>query len=1127
MPSGRTGTTSHNTSTVPPQHPLSIPPELDISHNFSPTPQHSMPRSLRYIAFTLSIVALNALSIADGISSFFVSRATTFTTGSPHPSLFGNPAVTAAPTVAAGLHPRILFDAAGWDAIVSRLADQAYFDRTGSWARYHRLLTIGSGPQSQFVRDLWQLENNGSTGAYTNIANPMSMTVMERDTLAPLARRIMASGEGESHQFFLCALWTAVNEKVVSQGRPAFISETPEFRIKASVAWAKVLLAHRAYCANGCDTEHGGDRAHLWDYTSRYNVQTDWYTCGLSLSLVYDVFYDRITNLDERKYIRSALAMIVMKRFSWGNSITSTKGSPNAIIHPHRIFSNWALYHSNLYLTNLAIEGEEGFDNYVAAVLAAESVPSGFNAGLNTRFTAMIEAYMNHSCYPDGSTYEDGYTYTTSFREGSLGLLAAHRRGLNVFDTNRFRNLIHNAVQMSEPWGCGRLIGHGAGGGLSYPSATALFRYVYPDSPLANLLWRQRMGNNFANSGSCRINYFQDFMQQSILGGEHGSVTAAGFPQELETTFSQHLSRSFYTPRRGLLMARASLSSEAVYVHFDCRPDAFLAGHDNADRGGFTYSAYRTTWIDDHYRKASRESRHHSLMHVDGFAQNDKAPSVKMLKTEDDGTVLIAAANLIRAYNEQWAWHDSTTPPTKRVYYYLEDGNRTFDDGVLFPDKVDINPAGLDWPEGDDGADIGFTRPGANLYGDRDLGFAGMWFWKRNYRLSYRAESLARAMRSTILVRSAGEVGYFVVVDSFAVEGDTTDHKFDSYLILGDGVSVDLSASECPQGTSTCRIVLTNGGAAQVDIHVQALGNNLSFRTESWETDKTHWRLIVRSEGRGDEQIWVAFHAHISQPGRFQMVQTASGEMKFTYASTERLFRLDGTSHQVVQTGTVNTTPSPSPSSSQGIAPSLSSTPSASPLPSASTTSQPSSSAHPSSSPSPSATPTRSAPVTSTPTPSPTPASSASGDALNTPMQPQNLEFRLAEYFTEEDFATDKSVFYFPEQGQYQATFRVYSRSSSNGRRIDRFRTCYGYTEGFTSITVLDCGADDVSGINNYNTRSCAAVAVSDADDTCSTWKLDMRVSLTPERPYYLILSVDKNALLPADVKILHGRVRA
>lgn len=684
-----------------------------------------------------------------------------------------------------------------------------------------------------------------------------------------------------------------MNEVVVkNRGSAAsFLDVSVQDCIDATVAWAKVLMIHRAFhCAGTCAAGAASDRAFLWDYTRRYEVKNDWYTAGMNLALTYDVLYSRM-RIQQRRVIRSALALLVLKKSSWGNTITSDSRSPNALLHPHRIFSNWALYHSNLYITNLAIEGETDFDSYTTAVLAAEG-EDGFNAGLNTRFEAMIDAYMKHSIYPDGSTFEDGYTYFFALREGSLGLVAAHRRGLNVLDTNRFRGLIHNVAQMNEPWHCGRIMGHASGGGTGYAAYAALFRYVYPNGALPNMIWRQRMGNDFKNGNPCRIDWFQYLTQIAFMGDEHGTVTDAESPQGLQPAFAQQFPLSYYAPRRGLLIARASMDEEAAYLHFDARPDSFYPGHDNADRGGFTLAALRTSWLDDFAWRDNPDSRKHSLMHVDGLAQDEKAPCVKMLKTDDDGAVVLAAADLTYAYNVQWTrnWPDEN-PPTKKVNVYINGVVTAVSTLFTTPEMGD--PRDFGWPEDDDGADLGMTRASSNLFGDPDAGFAGMWTWKR----AYRETELSWGVRSAVLVRAEGTVGYVLITDSFKVSRGS-NHVFDSYLILSDGVSVEESSSSCNGGS--CKIVLTKNGAAQMDVHVLAKGSDLKYKTEEFISDARHMRLIISSKGRQDEEFWLGFHAHIASPEEFEMSRTAS-TIEVVYGRERRFFTVDSVTHAVVQ----------------------------------------------------------------------------------------------------------------------------------------------------------------------------------------------------------------------------------
>jgi len=146
---------------------------------------------------------------------------------------------------------------------------------------------------------------------------------------------------------------------------------------------------------------------------------------------------------------------------------------------------------------------------------------------------------------------------------------------------------------MAEPWHCGNLIGHANGGGNFYNAHAALFRYLYPNGELPGMFWRLCYGNIVHNS-TYRVTWAQSILQLTFLGGEHSSEAES--PQSLPEALRPHFKLSYYSTRRGFLVARSSFSELTTYMHFDDRPDAFLVGHDNADRGVFTFSAQLYTW---------------------------------------------------------------------------------------------------------------------------------------------------------------------------------------------------------------------------------------------------------------------------------------------------------------------------------------------------------------------------------------------------------------------------------------------------------------------------------------------------------------------------------------------------
>lgn len=1040
------------------------------------------------------------------------SGVSTFMDSGPALSLFGTPAVTTAPTsdLSVGVHPRLFMNAGQWSALLNRYA--ANLSVSGSWSDAHRVFTLSKGPTTSFITTIASLDTSSYTG---DVEDLTTWNSAELAVLDSLSAHIMDGDSFTSSTFFMCAFWAAVND-VLPNSEMILPTSTTQTCISAIENWSKVLLAHHAQnCGGHCGNGEAGSRASVWDYNRRWEISNDWYTATGGLALSYDVLHPLLTN-SQRRTVRSAIALQVMKRESWGTTTSSTRFSPNCGIHPHRCFSNWATYHSSLYIANLAIEGESDFDSYTSAVLSQEGV-SGFDAGLDNAFNAVYSAYLTHAVYPDGSTFEDAYTYFIALREGSLGLVAAERRGLGLLNTDRFRGLIHNLAQMVEPWQCGEIVGHAAGGGHAYTAYAAFFRYVYPDGELPNMLWRHRMGTTFRGN-TCRTEFYQNMMQSTILGGEHATIAES--PQGLTQNSQDNMAMSYYAPRRGLLIARNGFQEDDLYMHFDARPDAFFAGHDNADRGIFTFSAYRQTWVPDFPDwRNNVDSRKHSLVHVDGLAQDEKAPCVTMLKTENTGNVVIAAADLTYAYNVQWArnWPD-VNRPVRDVITYLADGTET-KVPTLYVLKEEGDPRTFGWPVGDDGADLGMTRPESNMWGDDDMGFMGMYTWKR----SYRVVNMTWSVRSIALVREQGSMGYLLAADSMKL-ADGANHVYESYIMLHDDVDINLAASVCTG--SECVLRLEGSATAVTDMHTSCLGSIVSFRRETFTTDKEHKRVILKCEGGSEEMIMLGFHAHKNLDSTFSMERVSSEEMKVLYNGGERRFRISTADHTLVEVS--STSPSPSPSAttsstvssapSSSISPTMTVSPSSSPSPTDSATVSPSMTPTSSSSAQPSVISSESPTLTPTPSMTSSPTQTASPGIFNAPMSPLNIGARQWYSVRGSQFSSDRDEFlHNATEYDYQVVLRisgaraVRTQRRRNGRtqiQYDLLSTCHRLTRAVTHLVVYECGAERNTAMANYRNRNCMLVLESGSSDICKRIKTNVYAQLERRRFYFVALSV-------------------
>lgn len=805
-------------------------------------------------------------------SKFYISNVTaqvlTETSGAPR-SLFGvvRHLRASATELRAGKHPRIIFGRRQWENSVNSYADNRH--RAGSWAKFFLDYTLDKGPDNDELNCIVAID----TSAYTGRPG------MNKMLLRKLALKMDNMSEYNEGGMFMYTLHAVVNENRRCKQLASERKHNVRSAIQLIVNYAKIVLAHYAtYGCSNCTYVRGMRRSDLWDTKRAWFIINDWHTAGLGIALSYDVLYDRLS-LRQKMFIRSALAVSVHGREHWGVSNISSSGSPNAEQHPHRIFSNWATYHANLHLVNLAIQGETQFDHMTT------NLGARYSTNLDRQSKALTDAFMAHSIYADGSTFEDGYMYNLGMREGSLLFVALARRGINHIHTQRYRNFIYNGAQMMEPFHCGQLVGHSSGGGQLYPTWQALARYLYPWGELPAMLWRQRMGTVFQDFQPCRITFHQTMMQLAILGMDHQRKTRfASSPAAMSKEARRNFALSFYAPRRGLLIARSSHAEDSLYMHFDARPDAFLLGHDNSDRGVFTLTALRRTWIDELSWRYP-DSQLHSLMHVDGQAQGLKAPSVAMLKVLDDVQVVLAAADLTYAYNVQWvrAFAGQKEPRRKEKVF---EGSKSYYKWVTFSEKEKGGPTQFGWPADDPGTDLGFTNK-TSLWGERDIGFSGFYVWKR----PYRRKRLSYAVRSVALVRMHGNSSYVVIGDDFASAGRSV-HKFDSYLILRPNVHVDSTKSQCY--LDQCLVVLSDGTNRHLDVHVSTLGANPSFYFETIASNFT--RLIFSSTRRKSEQFCVVLHPHYNNIQGF-FLHRNENNCTISFAHELRAFSFDPIDH--------------------------------------------------------------------------------------------------------------------------------------------------------------------------------------------------------------------------------------
>lgn len=1020
---------------------------------------------------------------------------TIITSENPIPEqLFGPSQVTPAPQsdLAPGVHPRILFNKHQWEEITRNYASTIHIK--GSWSAHHLKISEIRGPKSPFLHRIASANVSPYAGHVEDISTWNSTM---RSSLKPLAIEFTNLKSIDALSFFMCAFWGKVNEHLNASAQFLPSNTTKVCRV-AVRNWAIILLSHRAYyCASNCSSNPKKDRSFIWDVTQLHTLAHDWYSADASLALAYDVLYDSF-QVSERKTINSALALLVLRQASWGVTETSTPRSPNAALHPHRIFSNWALYHSYLYITNLALEYESQFDIYGKETLASYGEEAGFNRPLYDRFNALFSAFMQHSVYPDGSTFEDGYTYFIALLPGSLGLCAASRHGFDEISTNRFRGLVHNLLQMSEPWHCGEYIGHGSGGGLLFIAYVAMFRYIFPTSNITAMLYRQRLGNEFENDKPCRIDYFQNMLEGTIFGGEHDiHQTNATSPEGLSIAERALLPRSLFYPRRGIVVMRNGWRETDTMAQFHARPDSWAVGHDNADRGVFTFTSQRQTWITDLQKwNLNVDSRKHTLLHIDGLAQDEKVPTVHMSVAEDDGNVVIAAANLTYGYNVQWArGGNSKNKPTRDINTYIP-GGQLVKQFVVFEEKEEHSVFSLGWPFHDNGADLGMNRTEFALWGDDNITFSGLYTWKRNYR----AVPLSHVTRSVALVRSSKSSGYLIVVDSVGFT-DILEHVVESYIVLHDAVSVNDSDSSCFGGS--CIIAVQSKTAARAFIQVQNSQNrDMFYRVEEFETDRVHRRIIVRMNAIENVNIWHGIYARTNDNENLTMKLLANESAAFMYNEDGHFFQIRGDTYTLTR---LNSTGSCLASSQDELEENTCTTYD-----------------------------------TSSGDPNPAGISKEDDSTSLASLKSFNLLFGHVLTVWKNKMTMDRKKFFHATPQQYQVSFKIRTHrilQSEKNKWVNKVTTCIkpGIRRSVSNVKIFYCGRKFVAK-QNYLQRNCQEITplyINKTDTGCvhkgrsiGSTVTFLSSQLLPKSTYFAVVSADPIGNRSVSVTISHTRER-
>lgn len=357
------------------------------------------------------------------------------------------------------------------------------------------------------------------------------------------------------------------------------------------------------------------------------------------MGLSYDFAYNDMTDT-QRNSIRNVIAQTIAGRTSHGMD------SP-----AHHATYNFYTHGTQLMIMALAIEGETGYE------------PTIYPATIE-----LMNNFLTHAIYPSGTPTEGMHYYNFGMNHGAMSLVAMAKRGNNLFGHANYANTRNWYVHSIEPFGY-HFSQHGdtpndQGGLLANYVA---MKCVFPNDPTIDFIWRNRVQDDYAG-----VIYRGDLLMLALYGSDWGTgqtsekspiATKWGVDTNNKETSTQatldstnlNLPLSFYSPKRGLLIARSAWNHDAAVLHFECRPDVYGPSHAHADRNGFTFSALGRKWaIDRGYHQS--ENMMHSNVLVDGKGQGYFSTAGDILNYQDTPTTTTITGNATYAYQYRYTF---------------------------------------------------------------------------------------------------------------------------------------------------------------------------------------------------------------------------------------------------------------------------------------------------------------------------------------------------------------------------------------------------------------------------------------------------------------------------------------
>lgn len=321
------------------------------------------------------------------------------------------------------------------------------------------------------------------------------------------------------------------------------------------------------------------------------------------LGYAYDFLYNWMTK-EEQATVRKAIATATAKHFSWAMGIAGPA------VH------NWDIIHANLGLLALSIEGEEGYDEMVAA-WTKQLLANYFTYGVTDSGTPLERGGKN--------AIKAIYGIPFSRRDLS-GVVPVKFPGNLMAIPNLRRFVTGYIMNLQVPWR-GRMQIYGAWGGSDMPitrwmKEVIAMKYTFPDDPAVDYVWRCAVGENYETIRELQPGSHEfsgdELIQALLFGQDYDSKV--GLDEQL---LSLEPPLDFFAPQRLLAESRSDWTTEAVQLMVHAQ--AIYTAHPRFGRGNFLLNGLGRPWtFYAHIADAAgalgsvANAEHYSTVQVDG-----------------------------------------------------------------------------------------------------------------------------------------------------------------------------------------------------------------------------------------------------------------------------------------------------------------------------------------------------------------------------------------------------------------------------------------------------------------------------------------------------------------------------